>query len=118
MDEEEDGSVQVEEDEEEDPIVKFRLHDKMDIEERIERDKLLPETLNGLPVFKRYAYEIIKYEDDVVLREALTRHANEEIDFSKPPEINYSNVKEVNISYNPVVPIKTKEEVMAGVVVV
>lgn len=124
MDEEEEGGdaeIEVEEEEEEedeDPIVKFRLHEKMDIEERIERDKLLPETLNGLPVFKRFAYKVIEYDDDVVLREALTRHANEDIDFSKPPEMIYSDIKEVNISYNPIVQIRSKEEALAGVTVV
>jgi hypothetical protein len=90
---------------------------KMPLDQRIERDTKLPDTLCGLKVFKRTLLPQIMFKDDIAAQEAI--YYEEEVDFSKPPEIfDGKCIREPIISFEPTHTILSRLEALKGATVV
>ena len=101
-----------------DLMIEHGLGQRLNFEERMERDKLLPDYINGLRVFKRKLLPKIDYKDDLAAQAVLEAEhkEDEEIDYSKPPPIEEEqSVKEPILSYTPFVKVSTREETLEGV---
>jgi hypothetical protein len=90
---------------------------KMPLDQRIERDTKLPDTLCGLKVFKRTLLPQIMFKDDLAAQEAI--YYEEEVDFSQPPE-NFDGkcIREPIISFEPTHTILSRLEALKGATVV
>ena len=99
-------------------IKKLRLDRNLPLDERIERDALLlPDSINGLKVFKKVLLPVIPFSQDIAAQQSLAEE--EEIDFSKPPtEFDSKSIREpiVEFDYRP--KTLTKEQALGGATVV
>lgn len=79
-------------------INKYRFNQKLPLDMRVERDKMLPDTMLGLKVFKRTLLPDIPFSEDIAAQQVLAEE--DTTDYSKPPpEYDGKSIREPLVEF-------------------
>ena len=98
-------------------IRKYRMDERMPIDMKIERDKLLPDMMNGLKVFKRSLLPDIPYAQDIAYQQSLAEE-DEDIDYSGPAPEASASIREPLVEFAVRPHVLSRAEAVAGATIV
>lgn len=104
-----------------DPYTGKPFGERLDWQEKEEVEAKLPDYIGDFKVMKSEEPVVLPYKEDHVLKAALEKERNEEVDWSMPPDIEIiekRSIKDPLLSYTPSIKVLSKQEALEGVSVI